>query len=105
MMKTLMMTVFVVVALCARGVMAQNEHEQTTAPSEHRETTETAAGPQVSEDASWAGVMLLVIMGLFLSAAVIGPVVRLLSPEPEPVPDMHGHDAHDHGALGHGHGH
>jgi hypothetical protein len=35
----------------------------------------------LSPDATWAGVMLLIIGGLFLGAITIGIVARLLSPE------------------------
>lgn len=42
----------------------------------------------LSPDATWAGVMLLIIGGLFLGAITIGIVARLLSPEryDEPTP-------------------
>jgi len=32
-------------------------------------------------NADWAGVMILVIAGLFIAAAVIGIVARMLTPE------------------------
>ena len=57
--------------------------------------------------------MLILILGLFLAAVIVGPVVRYHAPEEEPDVslDDHGHGAHDahghghdaHGAHGHGH--
>ncbi|HMB95897.1 MAG TPA: hypothetical protein VKK61_07655 [Tepidisphaeraceae bacterium] len=54
--------------------------------------------PAISSDSSWAGVMLIVIIGaFFLPAAVIGPIVRALAPQEVPL------DAHDEppGTSGH----
>ena len=49
-----------------------------------------ASQPQVSDDASWVGVLLIVVLvGLFLPAAVIGPIVRMLSPEEVPPAKSH----------------
>src|SRR4051812_10195368 len=53
--------------------------------------------------ASWAGAMLIVVAGMFLAAAVIGPVIR--AEMPEEVPDAHSHDeppgtSGHHGASG-----
>ena len=55
--------------------------------------------------AAWAGVVVIVILGMFLAAATIGPIVR--ANMPEEVPDAHSHDEHGHGEhdAGHGHGH
>jgi len=68
--------------------------------------------PVVPTETVWAGVMVQVIIGLFISAAAIGPLVSILSPpapEPEPSHDDHGHDDHGHGHDAHGahgaHGH
>lgn len=61
-----------------------------------------------AERATWAGVMMIIIGGLFLAAASIGPIVRANAPEE--VPDAHSHveppGAHAAGhdaAPGHGH--
>jgi hypothetical protein len=72
--------------------------------------------PQPSEDSSWVGVLLIVVLGMFLAAAVVGPAVR--ANMPEEAPPQHSHDEHagtsgHHGAQGahdahgpgHGHGH
>ena len=58
--------------------------------------------PVVSEHAGWAGVLWIVIAGLFLAAAVIGPIVRANMPQ-EIMP--HSHDeppgsSHQHGPDG-----
>jgi hypothetical protein len=37
--------------------------------------------PVVSEHGAWAGVLWLIVGGLFLAAAVIGPIVRANAPE------------------------
>jgi hypothetical protein len=59
--------------------------------------------PTASQDGSWAGVLWLVIGGLFLAAMVIGPIV--LANLPEEVPPTHSHDeppgsSHHHGSDG-----
>ena len=58
--------------------------------------------PHISEDGGWAGAMVIVILlGFFLPAAVIGPIVRANTPED--VPPAHSHDEPP-GTSGH-HGH
>jgi hypothetical protein len=42
--------------------------------------------PTISADGSWIGVVWLIIGGLFLAAAVIGPIVRANLPEDEVMP-------------------
>jgi hypothetical protein len=61
--------------------------------------------PTLSADGSWAGVMVIVILlGFFLPAAVIGPIVNMLCP-PE-APPANAHEEAHHGSTGdHGHGH
>ncbi len=66
----------------------------------------TTAMPTAPTETVWAGVMVRVIIGLFIAAATIGPLVRILMPPaPEPaVPHddhAHGHDDHSHGHGGH----
>jgi hypothetical protein len=57
--------------------------------------------PTTSADPVWAGVMVFIVLGLFLAAAAIGPLVAILMP-PAPEPVSHDeHDADDH--AGHGH--
>ena len=53
--------------------------------------------------AAWVGVVVIVIAGMFLAAAVIGPIVR--ANMPEEVPDTHSHDEHGHGEHDAAHGH
>jgi hypothetical protein len=59
--------------------------------------------PTLSSDGSWVPVILIVVGGMFLAAAVIGPIVRANTPEE--VPPAHSHDeppgtSHHHGASG-----
>ena len=59
--------------------------------------------PTLSRDGSWVPIMLIIVGGLFLAAAVIGPVVR--ANMPEEVPPSHSHDepsgtSHHHGKSG-----
>lgn len=51
----------------------------------------------------WAGVMMIIVAGLFLAAATIGPLVAILMPETvEPEShDEHELDEHPHGHGGH----
>ena len=61
--------------------------------------------PVVPHDAAaWAGTMLIIILAMFLMAAVIGPMVRMEIPV-ESHDEHHGHDEHGHGDHGHAHGH
>ena len=64
---------------------------------------DNVAHPVLSEDASWTPIMLMVIGGMFVAAAVIGPIVRLNMPEE--IPPAHAHDeppgsSHHHGTTG-----
>ena len=45
--------------------------------------------PVVSSDGRWIGIVILIIAGLILAAAVIGPIVRANAPEDLP---QHSHD-------------
>jgi hypothetical protein len=52
------------------------------------------------------GSVIILILGMFLAAAIVGPVVRYHEPEAPPEPsdhDDHGHGAHGHDAHAHGH--
>ena len=64
---------------------------------------ESAQHPILSDSGGWVPVMLMVVGGLFLAAAVIGPIVRANAPEE--VPPAHSHDeppgsSHHHGRSG-----
>lgn len=59
--------------------------------------------PILSGNGSWVPIMLIIVGGLFLAAAVIGPIVRANAPEE--VPPAHSHDeppgtSHHHGKSG-----
>jgi len=91
--------------------MAQ-EHVQTLPTTGAAAYAALQPHPALSADSSWAGVMIIIVLGMFLAAAVIGPVVIANAPEEIPQPDSHdSHGGSDHhGAAassdhGHGHGH
>src|SRR3954447_5074386 len=106
-------------SLSATMARAQ-EHasEAPAAPAAHddaaaRGEKETVDRPSLSVDPTWAGVMVIIILGMFVMAAAIGPIMRSEMPEEVPVPHGHdevvGHEAahgHDpHHGHGHAHGH
>lgn len=71
----------------------------------HAGNTEEAVQqqPVLPNKSAMPGVTVIVILGLFLAAAVIGPIVRANLPEEIPV--THSHDeppgaSHHHGASG-----
>jgi hypothetical protein len=69
-------------------VLAQESHAPP--PPDAPATTTAAGRPALPRDAAWAGVMVIVIVGgLFLPAAVIGPIARALAPEEEPQTTSH----------------
>ena len=96
----------------AHGTAPATSHSDRAAPpTQHADahaTTSAAGRPVLPRDAAWAGVMIIVILGgFFLPAAVIGPIARALAPDEEPEPTSHhDHDhghAQQHGADAHGH--
>lgn len=104
-MNWMLITLLAAVALVSRVSDEPSHDPQVTQGARPAVTdTDPTPHPAVSGDPAWAGIMLLVIGGMFLAAAVIGPVVRANTPE-EPPEDHHPHDdhAHDHGHGAHGH--
>jgi len=100
-------------SMLAAPVRAQ---EHAPAPGQSDQLPATDADPHApplqgdrpvvpTDAAAWAGTMLIIIVAMFLMAAVIGPMVRMEIPV-ESDEDAHGDhgDAHGHG-HGHGHGH
>ena len=62
-----------------------------------------APHPVIPEPAEWPGTVVIVILSMFLAAAVVGPIVR--ANMPEEVPPAHSHDeppgaSHHHGKSG-----
>ena len=92
--------------LASRAAIA---HEHAPAqPAAHGTSTEShrtdEARPVLPDDpAPWAGTMVIIILSMFLMAAVIGPMVRMEIPD-ESHHDDHGH-GHGHDDHAHGHGH
>jgi len=108
-------TVFGLAVVVLLGLSTWSLAQEHAAPHATAATTAhatphdaTAARQPVPPDASpMPGSVIILILGMFLSAAIVGPVVRHHEPEAPPEPsdhDDHGTGAHDH-SQGHGHGH
>jgi len=92
----------------SRSAFAAAEHDRGAANTEHAAVghagePDSYPHPTTANEARWAGVMAIIILALFLAAAVIGPVVRYYTPED--VPPAHSHDeppgaSHHHGSSG-----
>jgi hypothetical protein len=81
------------------SMMSTAAFAQEAAPAE----TASHINPVLSQDALWAGQVVIVIAGLFIAAALVGPVARANAPEEPPV--AHSHDeppgaSHHHGHSG-----
>ena len=50
--------------------------DHPTSERGHAAESEAFPHPTIPESASWPGVMVIVVLALFLAAAVIGPIVR-----------------------------
>lgn len=76
------------------------------ASSGHETAAAAPQQPTLPSDArTWAGPMLIIVAGMFLAAAVIGPIVRSEADDEPPADDAHGHGAADDHGHGHAHGH
>ncbi|CAN5653571.1 hypothetical protein BH09PLA1_BH09PLA1_35860 [soil metagenome] len=100
----------VLLALVSSRVALAQEHETALAPANstgevhpgdarpgeaHSGKSHSGGGPVLPADPSaWAGTMLILIVAMFLMAAVIGPMVRMEIP-------VESHDDHGHGDHGH----
>lgn len=103
---TLTMAMAMAMAMFTGRVSAQ-EHETARAPSAGRASVTNDARPASADEerpavpndaAAWAGTMLIIIIAMFLMAAVIGPMVRMEMPvESHDEDHGHGHDDHGHG--------
>src|SRR5947209_5841543 len=74
---------------------AVQENTRNEAPAEN---TTSEATPLLPPQSQWPGMMVIIVLGMFLAAAVVGPIVRLNMPEE--VPPAHSHDEPP-GASGH----
>jgi hypothetical protein len=116
-MKPLLATLLVLGVTTLAIAQEATTHENIAAAApEHTATAQPQSQPVLPADGSWAGPLVIFgIIGLFFfPAAVIGPIVRMLTPEE--VPPAHSHDeppgtSGHHGKTGivdtddHGHGH
>ena len=99
------------VTFCASTrIFAADAHPAPAAPETtahepaHDSHTTPANQPVLPPPAiRWPAVMLIIVLGMFLAAMVVGPVVRMTMPPPEEPPVAHAH--HDDDAHGHGHAH
>jgi len=111
---------FVILMLCAAGTsLAADPHDAAT-PAPHAETAtaphDAHAAPAANQPLlpppgiRWPTVMMFIVVGMFIAAAVIGWAVSTEGPVEQAHDDSHGHGhghGHDesHGDSGHGHGH
>lgn len=101
--------VLLLIVTSARGADAPQATVVAGAP---HESVHAGAAPHqrpvLPERSPLPGAMIILILGLFLAAAAVGPAVRYHAPEEAPDPashDEHGHGSHDAHGHGHGHGH
>ena len=102
-MRKTMLGMSIVLLLFTSFATAQETPHAATEPH----TAKPAQRPVLPDASPMPGTVIILILGMFLAAAIVGPVVRYHTPEEPPEPaahDDHGHDAHGHDAHG-GHGH
>ena len=114
-MRTLLLaTVLGISTMASLAAMAEEPSAATTTSAaavtagDARTSSDAEPDPHlaVSADATWAGSLVIVIALLFLSAAVVGPVVRANMPAEVPVAFSHDEDpSHHTGADSHEHHH
>lgn len=94
MMVRVIATVLLMCSAASFTLAAETDHLASVA--------DTQPHPMLSQDGSWAGVMVIIVLGMFLAAMVIGPIVRANMPE-EPPPAAHPAEHAPHGIASHGH--
>ena len=105
--------VAVLIAVHAHAAQSHAPGAPATTPHAGNSHDATASGaepaPVPPDQPYWAGPMLIIILGMFLAAAVVGPIIRSEMPDEVPVPHGHdevvGHEDHGEHEPGHGHGH
>ncbi|HSV15525.1 MAG TPA: hypothetical protein VLI90_14790 [Tepidisphaeraceae bacterium] len=92
----------ILLAFQATPAVAQESGASTTLPADVRPADADAdTHPVVSTDATWAGSVVILIGVMFVSAMVIGPIVRAEMTTDVPVAFSHDEDPSHH-AGGHG---
>jgi hypothetical protein len=94
---------------CGSIALAADETPHSTTAGSTAPHHDAATGakheprPVLPEPSPLPGSVLILIVGLFLAAASVGPAVRYHAPEEPPEPSSHddGHGAHGHDAHGH----
>ncbi len=95
----MVMVALFLIALCGEPCAARAARPAATAP----QITAAPTAPVFSPDTRWVLALLIIVGGLFLAAAVIGPLYCMSLPEALPV--THSHDeppgsSHHHGPSG-----
>jgi hypothetical protein len=87
----------ILLACLATPVLAQESGASTTSPADVRAADADAdTHPVISTDATWAGSVVILIGVMFVSAAVIGPIVRAEMVTDVPVAFSHDEDPSHH---------
>jgi hypothetical protein len=94
------MMLLLICAATPMRAMAQHDAPHGTVASASSAGESKPVAP--ADPRPWAGPMLIIIIGMFVAAAVIGPIVRAEAP-PEEEHASHGHDDHAHDDHAHGH--
>jgi len=96
-------TLVLILTMSTFAAAQETAHE--SAPAEHHGASSSVGEqePTLTTSASWVPVLMMVIGGMFVAAAAIGPIVHANAPEE--VPPMHAHDeppgsSHHHGSTG-----
>ena len=103
-MRKTMLGLSVVLVLMMTSSLARAQETPHAATAPH--AAKPAQRPVLPDPSPMPGSVIILILGMFLAAAIVGPVVRYHTPEEAPEPsahDDHGHDSHGHDAHGHGH--
>lgn len=76
----------------ARPVLADESPVDNSTDARPSAAADDDTHPFYSGDSHWAGAVMVGIAGLFLAAAIIGPIVRAEAPEAVPVAMSHEED-------------
>ena len=105
-MRSMAMALVVLVAAWGLGPIARaadgprpTDSPDSRLSSERPEAPDTEPHPVIPQPSRLPGVVVILILGLFLAAAVVGIAVRQNAPEPPPPTTTH-----DEPDVSHGHG-
>ncbi|MGH7176783.1 MAG: hypothetical protein ACREJC_05325 [Tepidisphaeraceae bacterium] len=83
----------IIVSSIAPRAIAVQAHASGASHTSSTGAVDNEPHPQLPAEVTWPGSVVIVILGMFLAAMVIGPMVRLMMPPEAPEPVSH-HDAH-----------